>query len=582
MRLTVTLSCLIWMSLFGHSMAQLASRDAKSFGLEMAWQSQVQIPTGGRGIASVHLCPVEDGARQYAEVVLPGKVEPRKIRKFADVRGRNGEQLGMAGAKAQAVQEAIFYSWDTNFDGQVSVAEATTLGKGFTTVDRDRNGRITASEYAQFLNWMTLMEQTLGKRDADAFFKARGLQGYIGAAANSSSFEVKEGTLVNLKVLVVSQSGVVSSMDAETGNIDWTNTCGSPDAPAYPAAVNKSRLALVQDGHLYVLDLATGSHITLDDGQRSPFKLPRATSNAVAVTNEAAFVADRSGRVSAYQIGKKEFNEEFGYALHGNAMEHTISLLDQDICAMATSLGYLYVFKMGEKPGILWRYESSSPVRNCIAAANGSFYVGTDAGKFTKMVSQERDGKIIWEYLSSQPLSTPPLVVGSHAYFASDSGTLFCVDDETGFEIWRSNATVALQPLVVIGETLLCFNRSQELVGFDIHSGEVQRHKDSSGIVRTGVPLVQELGQFLVNQLSDRLYLVGASGQVQCFRPIGSRSPVLVESPSTKPIEATKESPFNPAAEEPASDTEMSGADPFGGDPQMEEAQADPFGAPDQ
>ncbi len=566
MRVSFVSSCLIWSFLSLAAMGQFPTLEAQRHGMELAWQSQVQLPLD-KELVSAQLVSYADGARKYVEVTVPGLSKP--IRKFVDAIGRSGEPVGVEGAKKLAIQEALFYTWDTDRDGSISVAEGSQLGKGFAAVDRDRTGKVTYAEYAQFLNWTLLVEQTLGKADLNRMLRDRGLQNFMQATTSGAGLEAKEGELPSLKLVIATRSGLVTCFDAETGKTDWATHCDSTEAPAYATAVNTSKVAMIQNGKLYLLELSDGSQAVLNDGSQSPFTLPNPTSNAVALTKDAAFVTDRAGRVLSYAIGSKEFKQPFGYALHGAANENTLSILDKDLCAIASDRGYLYVFNSIDRPTVLWRYESSTPVRNCLASANGAFYVGTEGGKFSKMIVEARDGRILYEFLASEPLTSRPLIHGSTAYFAADTGTLFSVDDKTGSQNWVSRSIAVQYPMAVIGNILVCTTRGGGIAGFDVANGHMQFSRRLS----------EPLGQVVSNQLTDRLYLVGASGHVLCLRPVGGEAPKMVVPVTDKPEEPKDTSPFSVPESEPTMDA--GGDDPFATDPAMEGGEADPFAAPE-
>lgn len=569
MRLLAALTTAAWLATGFSAMAQISSDDARHLGLEVAWQSQVQLPRA-KGIASSHLWAESTGARQYALIEVNG----RTIRVSADKLDRDGKPIGIEAAKLQAQQEAQFRSFDKNGDGELVPAEVAVLGRAFAALDRDQDGKISFAEHARFIDWNSLIATTLGKKDAAQMLKAKGLEAAAQLLTSPTGFEVKEVSIPRIKLVIVTQNGSVETLDAETGKTLWSNTCGDTIAPAFPAAVSKAGVVVLQGHRLYVLDWETGKVVVTKS-------LRYVSSNAVAVTDNMAFVSDFSGRVEAYPIGESEFKQRWGYVIRGRAIGDTVKMHDRDLCGIASADGFFYVFSAASSTPEVWmRYKSTTPISKCIGTGNNAFYVGNEAGRLSKIVIDERLGKTAWEFVGGQSFTTPPLIVGSHVFAATDDGALNCINDDQGSEAWLTRFMAIREPLAVANNVVYARSQSDEVFGFDIATGKV--------VGRTGA---NNLGQPLSNQLTDRLYLVGNHGQIQCLRPIGGEVPKLVvpvvlerkpteEKPPVTPTENANPNanPFD--ASQPAADP-FSGADPFGAAPGEGASMPDPF-APGQ
>ena len=118
--------------------------------------------------------------------------------------------------------------------------------------------------------------------------------------------------------------------------------------------------------------------------------------------------------------------------------------------------------------------------------------------------------------------------------------------------------------------------------------------------LESGKTLLTEHGmqprRLLPNAQTDRLYLVGKTGAVQCLRPIGSKLPVFNEMikgvPTDKQSETVADETEEPVGPTPVFGDQKADADPFGGggggddpfggggDPfgGGDDAMADPFG----
>ena len=104
--------------------AQLSSSDANALGLEIAWNSQLQLPLDGRGIASVNLWLNASKQRAYAVVRLP----ERMIYVAADELDASNQPIGIEGAKLSALSMAHRITGVTEgFDAQELVVPQVLL-----------------------------------------------------------------------------------------------------------------------------------------------------------------------------------------------------------------------------------------------------------------------------------------------------------------------------------------------------------------------------------------------------------------------------------------------------------------------
>jgi outer membrane protein assembly factor BamB len=326
MRLLAALTTAAWLATGFSAIAQISTEEARLLGLEVAWQSQIQLPRT-KGIASAHLWAESSGARELAEVEVNG----RTVRVSADKLDRDGKAIGFESAKLQAQQEAQFRSFDTNGNGELVPTEVTVLGSAFAAIDRDQDGKISFAEHARFIDWNSLIIATLGKNDAARMLKAKGLEAAAQLLTTPTSIEVKKVAIPRIKLAIVTRNGSVETLDAETGKTLWANTCGDTVAPTFPGAVSKAGVVILQGDRLYVLDWETGKLVTTK-------QLHYASSNAVAVTDNIAFVSDFSGRVEAYVIGKSEYKQRWGYVIRGRAIGNTVKMHDRDLCGIASSM----------------------------------------------------------------------------------------------------------------------------------------------------------------------------------------------------------------------------------------------------
>ncbi len=337
----------------------------------------------------------------------------------------------------------------------------------------------------------------------------------------TDGFQVVEVIVPRIKLVLVTRDGLVQALDAESGKLIWSTACGDTSAPAHPAAVSPAGVSLIHGERLYLLDWKTGKH-------RMSAPLKYSSSNALAVCNDIAYVSDFTGRVEAYGLGVSK--KPWSYIIQGRAVGRPVSLADQSFCAIASEDGFVYVFAGGEEPRVWLRYESSTPIVGSLASGNGAFYSGNAGGLLTKISVEDRLGRIRWEFRTGRTIAAPPLVAGKQLIVATETGDVFSVDDETGLSQWVTSGLAVRQALAKAGSHVFCRSDSGEIIALDAETG---RLRGRTGVLNLNGPVI--------NQLNDRLYLIGAAGRVECLRPIGGGLPemVVAVAPSVEESDAS-------------------------------------------
>jgi outer membrane protein assembly factor BamB len=374
-------------------------------------------------------------------------------------------------------------------------------------------------------------------------------------------FEVVETTVPQIKLILVTSDGLVQTLDAETGQVLWSTACGNYSAPAYPAAVSEAGVVVLHGVELFVLDVKTGRILKIE-------KLRNAASSSVAICGDLAFVTDYSGHLDSYGLVNSLTNP-YTYVMSGLTVGKPVSLAGSLFSAFATDRGYMYVFAGGDRPSEWIRYESASPITGCLAARGNAFYVGNAAGVLEKITLDDRKGSVSWVVRTAETLTAPPLVVGNDVFAVNETGSISAIEDDSGIFKWRDDRIGGEQPVSVAGDKLFCRSKTGSIMAVD---------KDTGRVIGNSRNL--NLGCAIVNDLTDRVYVLSRTGQIQCFRPIGQDLPMLYENVPVSTEEDENASTVTAAAEQAETKPPATG-DPFapaaggttGGDPF-----ADPFG----
>jgi hypothetical protein len=222
-----------------------------------------------------------------------------------------------------------------------------------------------------------------------------------------------------------------------------------------------------------------------------------------------------------------------------------------------------------EDPGVLFRLQTNDDIVTSPAQQEPYIYIASLDGYLYCM--HELTGLERWRYSTGYSIQSSPAIVGDTAYAASFEPALHAVDGATGQERWT--ATGASHFAAQGKERVYASDLYGTLLVLDAKTGN-----------RLGRLNVAEGLSTLVNDQSDRLFLVNDRGLVQCLREIGATKPTMYRKPLAPPAEGADAAaptdaelnPFEPA-DEAAPPAGAEGDEP----PLVEDAAAEPAAEPD-
>jgi outer membrane protein assembly factor BamB len=358
---------------------------------------------------------------------------------------------------------------------------------------------------------------------------------------------VERAVLTKDRLTVLTSSGVVQEFDARTGETLWIATLGNPRHPSLGPAANDKFVALVNGSNLYVLDSTDGRPIIMRPVGGAPGAAP-------ALTNAFVFVPLVNGRIEGYPLGEQKLTPWY-YQSFGRAMVPPLATAETFV--WTTDSGHMYVGNVEEDPRVRFRLETGSEIIASPAYRKPYIYAATISGETFAM--DESTGARRWKYATGFTVSRAPAAIENRVYVTSDEPMLHCIDAENGTGLWEA-AGVA-QFAAASRSRVYGVDDFGGLLVLDATTGSRIGHLPTGGTINT-----------LVNDQTDRLYLVSEQGTVQCLHEIGAKEPLyhVVPEPQTPPAEAvegetaetatTTEPPAEAVTTPPPADDE----DPFG------------------
>jgi outer membrane protein assembly factor BamB len=378
--------------------------------------------------------------------------------------------------------------------------------------------------------------------------------------------QVERAVLANDRLIVLTTAGVVQELNAQTGETLWIASVGNSLYPNLGPAVGEQHVALVNGSTLYVLDRTDGRPVKVR-------RIGGAPGAAPALTTGHVLVPLLNGRVVGFPLDRDVvtpwYYQSFGRA--GVPPTATASSV-----VWATDSGHVYI-SGAKNLNVRSRLETGSEI--VAPAAQATVKIGDQNVNlvFVAAVSgevfaaEEATGRKRWKNATGYTITRAPAAVGDSVYVTSDEPALHSIDAATGLSKWE--APNVAQFAAASRNRVYGVDELGGLVVLDAKTGAPVGRIPTNGSTSA-----------LVNDQTDRLYLVSNDGQVQCLREIGAKEPLY-----HRPAATESEAPAEPGAMETAApgtaeDAETEGAlpddteDPFGGaaDAEGMEAEVEP------
>jgi len=335
------------------------------------------------------------------------------------------------------------------------------------------------------------------------------------------------------RLYCVTDSGLVAAFNAETGARLWTRQIGNSGLAAFGPDANLAYLGVVSGSKLYLLNRDDGRLIWSRD-------LGGAPSSGPALTKDYAYVALATGRIEGYRLDDPKLQPWYYQSKGRTYLRPTTT---GTVVSWPTTAGYLYVSGANE-PGVRFRLRTNGDIVTAPAEMGSYIYIASLDGYLYCL--NESNGAELWRYATGYPIMSSPAIVGKHAYVASIRPTLHCLNATTGAPLWS-----------VDGVGHFGAEGKHHVYGAD-RNGDLVVIDSKTGSLVGEIPLAEGVTP-LVNDQTDRLYLVNDTGLVQCLREIDAAEPLRHRKPTE--LAAADEAAEEAAAK--ASGQEGGEANPF-------------------
>jgi outer membrane protein assembly factor BamB len=389
---------------------------------------------------------------------------------------------------------------------------------------------------------------------------------FVQARLDRARNHLEHAVLHGDRLTVLTSAGVVQEFNALTGETLWTAAIGNENYPSLGPSCSDQYVALVNGSTLYVLDRADGRPVVIRRVGGAPGAAPAVSLNHV-------FVPLLNGRIEGYSLTDDKKLTPWYYQSYGRTM--VAPLATPQSIVWTTETGYLYVGNSVD-PKMRFRLETGSEFVAPPAYRKPFVYVAAASGEVFAM--QEMTGAREWKYTSGFPVTRAAAPVGERVYVTSEEPALHCIDAKTGSAVWDS-------PRV----SQFAAASKQRVYGVD-DLGAFVVLDGAKGSLLGRIAADHDI-KSLVNDQTDRVYLVSDEGVIECLRETDAKEPFYHnpkgEEPKKPEAGATQPPTTASPAEKPqpptagATEEDKPEQPPAGEQPEKPEKPAGDFGVED-
>jgi outer membrane protein assembly factor BamB len=333
-------------------------------------------------------------------------------------------------------------------------------------------------------------------------------------------------------LFVLSRSGQIARLDAETGVVRWKSRPGRKYTTVPYMAVNSQSVFLVLNATLYSINRERG----LPEWE---YPLPGGLATAPIVDNEQIYIPRSDGFLTAFSLpfitltrdGQPTLSPVYGQldptgevAPRPRPMWSIDTQMELAFPPVQTTDSLFIVDPSGKAKGLdkinrtdrdgleFFRIAFEGKVRHRPGYYGNMVFVGSDDTNLYALDMTR--GKLTWRYTAGSPVSRSPAVLENEVFVTSEREGMVKLDRATGDTLWRiphrgellANNPDADQFLAASSRFVYALDSADRLVILDRRRGVTLATLDK-----------RDFRYPIVNQVTDRLYLAANDGTIVCL-----------------------------------------------------------------
>ncbi len=342
---------------------------------------------------------------------------------------------------------------------------------------------------------------------------------------------VDQYTLPESTIYLLTSSGDVKAIDADSGETKWHNQVGDPRLPSIGVSsaswmadevvedndfglsdsvgkktmlVHVTRVAVINGSTLYCLDGETGKKLWSQ-------KCRYAVGAPPKISDKNVYVPLVNGRLEIFNLEKDGLQSKAFVAV-GEGVSRPV--LTEKTISWSTGNGHMNVAPRFGGKMVSYQLRADGGISNSAAYDSGMFYV-TSLDGFVYAVDEDR-GSVTWQVSTGAANTEAAVPLGTSVFVINDNYELFKLSAASGvFENgWETPKQNVAKFLGASKNHLFVLDKV----------GNLNVLSQESGAVLSSVPF-GSVDKVLLNLQNDRLYVTSVGGMVQCMREESSPIP---------------------------------------------------------
>jgi outer membrane protein assembly factor BamB len=383
-------------------------------------------------------------------------------------------------------------------------------------------------------------------------------------------------------LLVQTRSGLVTALDAATGQTRWRTRVGRPYQRPLPLAFNRKAIFVINGTDLFSIDRATGAtnwEFSLPDGVSAPpvagdhqiyvgfgtsrvsaYLLPQSDqSNLTSLSNDAAEYLKGEEEAAGYPPGTVNNQPLLGWTLQTRLrVEYPMLVGIKGVLVTAPEGDLVTIEKFPlatRKATEIFRYRLTDlPIPVAPGQYENEAYVG---GQDATVYSANIDtGRIAWRFVAGGPIARQPIPTREDVYVVAHGAGMARLDRATGQPMWRLPRNGVMYTATLDVDRFLAAN--PKFVYAADASGRLVVLDRATGLRLSTYDGARAFNVPFSNTVNDRLYLTAHSGLVLCLHDNEytvpyrhARGEELALDPRAAEVEAKLAKPITTSGTEP-------------------------------
>jgi outer membrane protein assembly factor BamB len=372
------------------------------------------------------------------------------------------------------------------------------------------------------------------------------VQAHIDRAVDHMSGLALEGD----GLFVLTKTGTLQMIDAETGATRWIVQPGNRLHPASGPAAGERYVAMTQGDQLYVFDRATGELLLQK-------RLQHVATASPTVGGESIYVPLFNGMIVAYDMQRPRGSPWY-YRASGHV--NIPPIVTPNCLAWTTNLGRLFASTPNQLK-MRFQFRANGPIVAPLGYESPLIFATSRDG-FAYAIN-ENTGRLAWRFAAGDAVSHEPVAIRGSVFIVPEVGGMYCLASDTGQQRWyapRAKQFLSASPArtAPAGNKAPAAPPTLGRVYAADDAGNTMILDANSGARLDTIPTAMVPWKF-TNAFNDRIYLGSRSGMIQCLHEIGLQQPTSYRSaaataaPPPEGTEAGSEAaPAGETSDEPA------------------------------